>query len=567
MTSRVSGGAAGGRVQTSASGLGLELDGDLALLLVLGDGLDHRPDPAVAGGLGQHPDLPGPQRRQVGHAVLSGDGWLGDGAVAGGRLVVHGEPGPRDALSGLGADHADAEAVGRQVEVETLVFEDGLPEIVGVSAALVADELDEDLVIAGPEEEGLVGALVVGVDEDLLPRLDGVGAEGDGGGVGLVAAEDPAGDGDGPGLEEDGGVPAAPQVDSFPAGPRSRLEDGFQLSGRQVLEAGRRRLRRELPGLDGVSPGKLEHREGEAVSSQYLREPNLHVQGRQRLQVGLEALHPAGAQGDLPRGQELSAGAGLDLDVAALQAVPDGVDAIRRGYQDIGRPAPSLGIAGQDLDFGLGVVGHQVPAVQEGHKITSLGRRPRSHLHHLTGPDGDGSGEAQVLLPIRVPESRHDGTLGHGRGVLTPAARRCRAGRTEPWGTGPVRPGRGARMPPGKPEVGARTEETMLEDWLRELLRDMRRELTAIYGDRLKGLYLFGSRARGEAAPDSDVDLLIVLDEVGHYYGELERTAELVSSLSLRHDVSISRVFVPAAEWQRGEGPFLLTAREDAIAA
>jgi len=107
----------------------------------------------------------------------------------------------------------------------------------------------------------------------------------------------------------------------------------------------------------------------------------------------------------------------------------------------------------------------------------------------------------------------------------------------------------------------------MLDGWLRELLREMRRELTAIYGDRLVGLFLFGSRARGETAPDSDVDVLIVLDEVGHYYGELQQTAELISSLSLRHDISISRIFVPEAEWQRGESPFLLTVREDAIAA
>jgi len=107
----------------------------------------------------------------------------------------------------------------------------------------------------------------------------------------------------------------------------------------------------------------------------------------------------------------------------------------------------------------------------------------------------------------------------------------------------------------------------MLDHWLRELLAEMRQGLTQLYGDRLQGLYLFGSRARGEAQPDADVDLLIVLDEVAHYYGELERTAELVSTLSLRYDVSISRVFLPAPEWQKGEAPFVLTVREDAIAA
>lgn len=106
----------------------------------------------------------------------------------------------------------------------------------------------------------------------------------------------------------------------------------------------------------------------------------------------------------------------------------------------------------------------------------------------------------------------------------------------------------------------------MLDRWLRNLLSEARQGLEHLYEDRLEGVYLFGSRARGEAQPDSDVDILIVLDEVGHYYGELEHTAELVSNLSLRYDVSISRIFLPASEWRKGEGPFVLTVRQDAIA-
>jgi len=107
----------------------------------------------------------------------------------------------------------------------------------------------------------------------------------------------------------------------------------------------------------------------------------------------------------------------------------------------------------------------------------------------------------------------------------------------------------------------------MVAGWLADLLKDLRRGLEEIYGSRLCGLYLYGSRARGESTAESDVDVLIVLDEVPHYSGELERTAEIVAALSLHHDVSISRVFVPVPEWQRGEGPFLLTVRQDAIAA
>lgn len=102
---------------------------------------------------------------------------------------------------------------------------------------------------------------------------------------------------------------------------------------------------------------------------------------------------------------------------------------------------------------------------------------------------------------------------------------------------------------------------------IRELLAEVKRGLEPLYGDRLEGVYLFGSHARGEADAGSDVDVLIVLDEIHHYYGELERTGELISSLSLHRDVSISRVFMSKSHWHGGEGPFLLNVRKDAIAA
>jgi len=109
--------------------------------------------------------------------------------------------------------------------------------------------------------------------------------------------------------------------------------------------------------------------------------------------------------------------------------------------------------------------------------------------------------------------------------------------------------------------------EIVLAGWLRDLLAAYKKGLQSLYGDRLEGFFLFGSQARGDARADSDVDLLIVLDEVPSYSAELERTGELNASLALEYDVSTSRVCVSRADWERGDGPFLATVREDAIAA
>jgi predicted nucleotidyltransferase len=102
---------------------------------------------------------------------------------------------------------------------------------------------------------------------------------------------------------------------------------------------------------------------------------------------------------------------------------------------------------------------------------------------------------------------------------------------------------------------------------VRRLLVELKSELARIYGARLSGVFLFGSRARGDAKPGSDCDILIVLDRVPDYGAEIDRTSVLVARLSLTYGVSISRVFVPAPEWKRRRTPFLENVREEAVPA
>ena len=99
------------------------------------------------------------------------------------------------------------------------------------------------------------------------------------------------------------------------------------------------------------------------------------------------------------------------------------------------------------------------------------------------------------------------------------------------------------------------------------IARRMREGLSEIYRKRLRGVFLYGSRARGEQGPDSDVDILIVLDQVGRLGEELERTSKLASDLSLDVGVIVSRAFASEVDWRTGAKPFLVSARTDALEA
>jgi len=101
---------------------------------------------------------------------------------------------------------------------------------------------------------------------------------------------------------------------------------------------------------------------------------------------------------------------------------------------------------------------------------------------------------------------------------------------------------------------------------LREILHRLKAGLEEIYGDRLKGVYLYGSRARGDARPDSDVDLAVVLDDFESSFDEIERTSHIVADLSLASDVVLSAIPIREADWSIRETLFIRNAREDEVA-
>jgi uncharacterized protein len=78
------------------------------------------------------------------------------------------------------------------------------------------------------------------------------------------------------------------------------------------------------------------------------------------------------------------------------------------------------------------------------------------------------------------------------------------------------------------------------------VLRRLKAQLERRYGDRLERVLLFGSRARGDARPDSDWDVAVFLRGYDGKLDEASRLADFTFDLLVDEGVDLSvKLFAP----------------------
>ncbi len=82
-----------------------------------------------------------------------------------------------------------------------------------------------------------------------------------------------------------------------------------------------------------------------------------------------------------------------------------------------------------------------------------------------------------------------------------------------------------------------------------------RQALHVVYGNKLERVVLFGSRARGDARPDSDYDIAVFLNEPGSFGDEAARLAAIETDIRCDTGVVIEAVPFHAGAYRESTGP------------
>ncbi len=98
-------------------------------------------------------------------------------------------------------------------------------------------------------------------------------------------------------------------------------------------------------------------------------------------------------------------------------------------------------------------------------------------------------------------------------------------------------------------------------------LRRVKARLAEVYGERLVGIVLYGSEARGDAEDDSDIDIFVLLTEMDDLWEEISTIVDALYDLQLEIFRPIHALPLLSANYETGAFAVYRNAQREGITA
>jgi len=100
---------------------------------------------------------------------------------------------------------------------------------------------------------------------------------------------------------------------------------------------------------------------------------------------------------------------------------------------------------------------------------------------------------------------------------------------------------------------------------IEQLVEEIKKPLLKIYRKKIKQVILYGSHAKGKATRDSDIDLLVVVDDSLNPFEVRKSLSDTIFDVLLEKGELFSVIVVPEHFFKNYNSPFLLNVKEEGI--
>ena len=100
---------------------------------------------------------------------------------------------------------------------------------------------------------------------------------------------------------------------------------------------------------------------------------------------------------------------------------------------------------------------------------------------------------------------------------------------------------------------------------LKKICKRVKEYTLQLYGDKIKQMILYGSQTKGSATNESDVDLLIVVEESLDPFDVRERLSDLLWDILMEESELISVVVLPENNFSDHQSAFIINVKKEGI--
>jgi predicted nucleotidyltransferase len=106
-----------------------------------------------------------------------------------------------------------------------------------------------------------------------------------------------------------------------------------------------------------------------------------------------------------------------------------------------------------------------------------------------------------------------------------------------------------------------------MDEKVKSLINRIKTRLTEVYGEGITRIILYGSHVRGEATKDSDIDVLVLVDQSLNPFEVRDSLSDLLFDILLEEGELVSVIAVPERLFESYNSPFLLNVRKEGLVA